>query len=163
VGSIAAAAPVAAHAAILRWEPSATQFWSVNAPTILSVFQNGQCTELAANKRPDVVQAIIEGFISSDLAQGQTESIPNLNARYWLAEAKQVGLPTGHKPRAGALVVFQPRVLGAGPTGHVAYVQRVNRSGSFRIAQMHAPNLYQVTHQTLPASATRLAGVSFVY
>jgi surface antigen len=152
-----------AHAAILRWEPSAPQFWSVNASTIMSVFQNGQCTELAATKRPDVLQAIIEGFIGSELARGQTESVPNMDARYWLAEAKQVGLPTGHRPRARALMVLQPGVLGAGPAGHIAYVQRVNRNGSFRIGEMHAPNLYQVTDETLPASAARLAGVSFVY
>jgi surface antigen len=167
VGTLAAvAAPAGAQAQVytFQWEPSAVAFWSVNSSTIMSVFQNGQCTELAANTRPDVVQAIIEGAIGSELAQGQTnESMPDMDARYWTAEASAVGLATGNAPRRGALMVFQPGVLGAGSAGHIAYVQRVNRNGSFRIAQMHAPLLYQVTYQTLPRRAARLAGVSFVY
>jgi surface antigen len=163
IGSVAAVAPAAAQDSELQWEPSASLFWSANGSTILSVFQNGQCTQLAATKRPDVVRGVIEGFVNSELTQGQTETMPDMDARYWAADAQLAGIPTGHKPRAGALMVFQPGVLGAGSAGHIAYVVRVNRKGSFRISEMHAPNLYQVTLHTLPAKAARLAGVSFVY
>ncbi len=165
VGSMAVAlAPASAQADGLQWEPSGPQFWSVNGSAILSIFQNGQCTQLAADRRPDVVQSIIQGFVTSELAQGQTnESMPDLDARYWTAEAQAVGLRTGHKPARGALIVFQPGVLGAGSAGHIAYVLRVNRNGSFRIAQMHAPNLYQTSYETLPGKAARLAGLSFIY
>lgn len=158
-----ATAPGAARAATLRWEPTAPQFWSVNGSTIMQVFQNGECTQLAANKRPDIVRAIIEGFVGSELAQNQVETMPNMDARYWTSEARRVGLPTGHMPRVGALMVFQPGTLGAGSTGHIAYVVRVNRNHSFRIAEMHAPALYRTTYQTFRARAARLAGVSFIY
>ncbi len=148
----AAAAPSGAQAYALQWEPSASLFWAVNSSTILSVFQNGECTQWAATKRPDVVQSIITGFVSTELGQGSTnETMPNMDARYWTAEAQLVGLSTGRKPQRGALMVFQPNVLGAGSAGHIAYVQRVNRNGTFRISEMHAPNLYQVSYQTLPA------------
>jgi surface antigen len=160
----AAAAPSGAQAYALQWEPSASQFWATNGSAILSVFQNGECTQWAANKRPDVVQSIITGFVASELAQGSTnETMPDMDARYWTADAQLVGLATGHKPRRGALMVFQPGVLGAGSAGHIAYVQRVNRNGSFRISEMHAPVLYQVSYQAFPAAAARLSGVSFIY
>jgi surface antigen len=165
LGSIAAVlAPGSAQAYFLRWEPTGSLFWSVNRSTILDVFQNGQCTQLAANRRPDIVRSIIKGFVNAELTHdGTAEVIPDLDARYWSAEARRVGLRTGHKPRRGALMVLQPGVLGAGSAGHIAYVLRVNRNRSFRIAQMHAPTMFQVSRMTLPAKVARLSGVSFVY
>jgi surface antigen len=159
-----AAAPAGALTFPLQWEPSGALFWSANRSTILRVFQNGACTQWAADKRPDVVRAIIEGFVSSELARHSThEKMPNMDARYWAAEAALVGIPTGHKPQRGALIVLQPGVLRAKSSGHIAYVQRVNRNGSFRISAMDAPVRYQVTRATLPAAVGRLSGVSFVY
>lgn len=76
--------------------------------------------------------------------------------------AHQAGIATGHRPRPGALVEFQPGVLGAGSAGHIAFVQSVRRH-SFTIAEMHAPNLYQVTHATLRRSVTRHWGIRFIY
>jgi surface antigen len=163
VTAVLAVAPGTSQAAVLQWEPSAGQFWAVNGDTILNVFQNGQCTQWAEQRRPDVVQQIIEGVVSQELANHQVEAMPDLDARYWTSDAQQVGIPTGRQPRAGALVVFQPGVLGAGPAGHIAYVVRVNRRGSFLISEMHAPTLYHVTRRRLRAAAGRLPGVSFIY
>jgi surface antigen len=161
--TIATAAPSAAGAlTFLTWEPSALRFWDVNQSAITGIFQNGQCTEWAADKRPDVVQAIVTGFIANELAHGQIEAVPDFDALNWTRDAQLVGIPTGHKPRAGALIVFQPGVLGAGPAGHIAYVVRVRRR-SFTISEMNAPVPYQVTYRTLRASTARAAGVSFIY
>jgi surface antigen len=155
-------APTASALQLLFWEPNASLFWTINHAAIVTLFQNGQCTQLAANKRPDIVQKIIVGFIANDIATGHVEAIPNFDARYWTANAQHVGIPTGKRPRVGALMVFQPGVLGAGSAGHIAYVQRVRRR-SFTISEMHAPVLFQVTYATLGMSVARRAGISFIY
>ena len=42
------------------------------------------------------------------------------------SQRKQRGLSTGTVPRVGAVAVFPPNEQGAGPHGHVAYVEAVN-------------------------------------
>jgi surface antigen len=135
----------------------------VNQPAIMNLFQNGECTEWAAEKRPDLLQRIIQHMIAVDLDQQQDEIITGLDALYWPTQASSAGISTGRKPLAGALVVFQPGTLYAGDYGHIAYVERILKGGKLRISEMNAPNLYQVTYRTLPASAGRLAGVRFIY
>jgi surface antigen len=159
---IAVSLPAGAQAATLRFEPSATLFWTVNGPSLLSLFQNGQCTQWAADKRPDVIKTIVVNTIARDLQQGLGETIPNFDARYWPSLAQQAGIATGQKPKVGALMVFQPGTLGAGSAGHIAYVQSVQRH-SFTISEMHAPVLFQVTHETLRRSDARESGVRFIY
>ena len=159
---IAAGVPAAAQAVTLRWEPSAHSFWMVNRDALMSLFQNGQCTELAADKRPGVVKRIVVRAISHELRHGGNEVVPNFDARNWARMARWAGLPTGRTPRAGALMVFQPGVLGAGSAGHIAYVRSV-RQHSFTISEMNAPIPYGVTHATFPKSVDRLAGVRFIY
>jgi CHAP domain len=162
--ALAAAAPSPASAAdALRWEPSATLFWTVNQQAIIDLFQNGECTEWAADKRPDVLQQMIRHMIAVDLDQRQDEIITGLDARYWATQASAAGIATGRKPAAGALIVFQPDTLYAEGDGHIAYVERVLKGGKLRISEMHTPNPYQVTYRTLPANTARLAGVRFIY
>jgi surface antigen len=152
----------AAASTPLVWEPSAKLFWTVNHVAIMALFQNGQCTQWAADKRPDIVQQIVVGSIAADIASGLVESVPNLDAEFWTSEAQRAGISTGHKPRAGALMVFQPGVLGAGPVGHIAYVERV-RKHSFTISAMHAPVLGQVSYTKFRKWVARQPGVSFIY
>jgi len=89
--------------------------------------------------------------------------LSGLDARDWALQASAAALRIGRKPAAHALMVFQPGVLNAGDDGHIAYVERVERSGKIRISEMHAPYLYEVSHRTLPAPAGRLGGVRFIY
>jgi surface antigen len=159
---IAVALPAGAQAASLRFEPSATLFWTVNGPSLLSLFQNGQCTQWAAEKRPDVVKAIVVSTIAHDLQQGLGEMIPNFDARYWTSLAQGAGIATGQTPKVGALMVFQPGVMGAGSAGHIAYVQSV-RKRTFTISEMHAPLLFHVTYETLRRYEARQRGVRFIY
>jgi surface antigen len=162
--AIAVGVPSVAKASTpLVWEPSSRLFWSVNGSSIRALFQNGECTQWAAEKRPDIVERIIRRTVRTELKQGQDELIPNLNARYWIQDARRAGIPTGRRPRARSLIVFQPGVLGAGPIGHIAYVFMVRRDGSFRISEMNAPLPFHVTYATLGAWAARLQGVRFIY
>jgi surface antigen len=162
--ALAAGAPSLARAADpLKWEPSATQFWTVNQRAIMDLFQNGECTEWAAEKRPDVLQRVIQHMIALDIDQQQGEIITGLDARDWASQASAAGMRTGRKPASGALIVFQPDTLYAGDYGHIAYVERVLKNGKLRISEMNAPNLYEVSYRTLPAYAPRLSGVRFIY
>jgi surface antigen len=145
------------------WQPSASRFWTADGPAVASLFHNGQCTMWAQERRPDIVRAGVEAIVARELADGQPEDPGNWNARNWPRYARLAHIPTGHAPQARALVVFQPGVLGAGPTGHIAYVQRVYANGSFLISEMHAPVLWRVTHQHLSAADGRLHGVTFIY
>jgi surface antigen len=162
VAGIGAGLPTASQAVMLSWEPSANSFWAVNGNALMSIFQNGECTQLAADKRPDVVKDIVLKTVADEIQRGLGEVVPNFDARYWGTLAHRAGIATGKQPRVGALMVFQPGVLGAGSAGHIAYVQSVRRHW-FTISEMHAPNLYQVSHETLRRSVAHRWGVRFVY
>lgn len=85
------------------------------------------------------------------------------NARYWAAGAARRGYRVGRTPRAGATVVFQPGVEGAGGAGHVAHVEKVYPGGWFLVSEM---NFYwngggwgRVSYRFAYARS----GVSFIY
>lgn len=61
------------------------------------------------------------------------------NAMNWIIAAKELGLPTGSTPVAGATMVLQPGVEGASSFGHVAHVTSVNGRG-FNVTQMDVPD-----------------------
>jgi hypothetical protein len=168
VAAIAATFSVAAGLACastvrLSWQPSAQRFWQADARAVVSLFHNGQCTMWAQERRPGIVRRGIEAIVSREIAGGRPENVGDWDARYWPSNARRAGISTGHAPRAHALMVFQPGVLGAGASGHIAYVQRVDRNGSFVISEMHAPTLWRVTRQRMTAADGRLRGVTFIY
>lgn len=84
----------------------------------------GYCTWYVKNRRPD---------------------LPNNlgNAGTWVARARAQGLPTGSKPKVGA--------VGQSP-GHVVYVERVNGDGTILISDMNYKGRYIKTVRTVRAS-----------
>src|SRR5262249_11179584 len=79
----------------------------------------GQCTWWAQNRRRD-------------------ENLRQMgNARYWADGARARGYRVSSTPRAGATVVFQPGVQGAGGQGHVAHVEKVFAGGWFLVSEMN--------------------------
>jgi surface antigen len=79
----------------------------------------GQCTWWAQNKRRD-------------------ENLTRMgNAQFWATGARARGYQVSSTPRAGATVVFQPGVQGAGGAGHVAHVEKVYPGGWFLISEMN--------------------------
>ena len=79
----------------------------------------GQCTWWAQDKRRD-------------------ENLTHMgNAQFWAAGARARGYQVSSTPRAGATVVFQPGVQGAGGAGHVAHVEKVYPGGWFLISEMN--------------------------
>jgi len=59
------------------------------------------------------------------------------NAMYWASSASARGYRVGTTPVAGATVVFQPGVQGAGGAGHVAHVVAVYPDGWFLVSEMN--------------------------
>ena len=57
------------------------------------------------------------------------------NAWAWWWNARRYGFKEGRKPRPGAIMVMGRRW--STPYGHVAYVLRVNRDGSFVVSEMN--------------------------
>ncbi|HEY7976313.1 MAG TPA: CHAP domain-containing protein [Ktedonobacterales bacterium] len=58
-------------------------------------------------------------------------------ATNWINNARAQGMSTGYAPAAGATVVFQPGVEGAGGNGHVAHVEQLLGGGWFIISEMN--------------------------
>ena len=68
----------------------------------------------------------------------QNENLTHMgSAMYWAAGAAARGYRTGPTPAAGATVVFQAGVQGAGGYGHVAHVEAVYPGGWFLVSEMN--------------------------
>lgn len=68
----------------------------------------------------------------------QDEPLATLGmASQWAANAAARGLRTGSAAAAGATVVFQPGVQGAGGGGHAAHVEQVLDNGWFILSEMN--------------------------
>lgn len=133
---------------ILSASPAAQLWWHVNAVAIVTSFRNGQCTDWAQQRRPDIVQnAYTRRF---DLF-GLVGVVTSWDAKYWAINAIQTGIAVGHSPVVGAIMVVAPGNYGAGPSGHVAVVEALAANGSFVTSAMHAPNTGEVSWQTYSA------------
>ena len=110
----------------------------------------GQCTDWALDRRPDR-----KGVVSGD-------------AWLWTGEARKDGLPVSKTPHVGDAVVFQPGVMGAGvPTGHVAYVESVQRDAngnivSFTVSEQNWNGSKSSTTRTIQMSDVPPNGVDFI-
>jgi surface antigen len=93
--------------------------FGVSNPTNYYAVAWGQCTWWAQWKRQDEYLAHMG------------------NALYWLGGAAGRGYRTGGVPVAGATVVVQPGVQGAGGAGHVAHVEAVYPGGWFLVSEMN--------------------------
>jgi surface antigen len=81
------------------------------------------------------------------------------DARYLASGAKASGWTVSDVPRVDSIAIFQPGQNGAGsPTGHAAWVEQVS-GGKISVAEMNAPNAWEITHRTL----TPAAGVQYIY
>jgi N-acetylmuramoyl-L-alanine amidase len=114
----------------------ATAIYSANG------YDYGWCTWHAANRRREVGNPV-----PSNLG----------NAISWYSIARNMGLPTGVEPRAGA-VVWQGNV---GGLGHVAYVEKMNEDGTILVSDMNYPIWGRVTYRTVNSS--EWASYRFIY
>jgi len=136
--------------------------WATYGPAYVAVFRNGQCTDWAEQKRPDIVEQATVRLWADHLMSRPDPGI-SWDGGYWDDMARAARLPVGTVPRAGAVVTFDPGVMGAGvPTGHIAYVESVG-NGTFTISEMNAPLPWKVTYRTLSTDVVAQGGITFVY
>jgi surface antigen len=135
--------------------------WQVVAPSYLATFENGQCTDWAAQKRPDVVERVYVASVVAELLH--LPRPPALGpAQTWAAAAAAAGMTVSEYPVAGSLVVWQEGVEGANEgTGHVGYVESVSQDGTtFSTSEMNDGGPYIMGYRTLSTAA--VAGRSFI-
>ncbi|MGH2839249.1 MAG: CHAP domain-containing protein [Solirubrobacteraceae bacterium] len=143
---------------ILSASPQAQQWWQNYGNMVVTSFRNGQCTDWAQRRRPDIVQ---NGYMRRYDRVGPDQVITSWDAKYWTQHAVEAGMAVSHTPVVGAIMVTAAGSNGAGTAGHVAVVETVASDGSFAITQMHAPNVGEVTWQHYSASkAASVAGDS---
>jgi surface antigen len=136
--------------------------WLSEAAQILGGFRSGQCTDWAAQKRPDVVQRVFESTVVAELLHQPVP--PQLGAaQEWTAAAAAAGLTVSDRPRAGALVVWREGVEDANvATGHVGYVESVSADGStFSTSEMNVGAPYEMGYRE--ASSEPVAGRTFIW
>jgi surface antigen len=166
--------PIASAAKAVWAKAQAELFWKVRGISILAGFHSGasagQCTDLVAERRPDIIARVDVWAYAHRLLSSTREPIVlvvNWAGKAWAANASEAGIPVGSKPQPGAVIVFQPGAYGASADGHVAIVDSVQPSGGFTISEMHAPNLGVVTTRQFDAGTarrmSRSRGVSFIY
>jgi hypothetical protein len=87
-------------------EQTARQRWTESGSTVLEGFRSGQCTDWAAQRRPDLVERVTEAQTVARLRR--EEAPPSLaDAQEWPESAKAVGYQLSDYPLPGALVVWR--------------------------------------------------------
>lgn len=136
--------------------------WLAEGAAILAGYRSGQCTDWAAQKRPDVVQRVFEARVVAELMR--TALPPSLgNAENWASSATAAGMTVSEWPATGALVVWQEGVEGANPgTGHIGYVESLSPDGStFSDSSMNVGGLYKMGYRT--RSSAPVPGRLFIW
>lgn len=115
----------------------------------------GQCTSWVLTRRPEIFEVVELTNAREQIAAGQTTLRPRpWDARYIAQYAQQVGFTVTAYPQVGAVMVDQPGVDGAGPSGHVAVVERVDGDGTFTVSEMNAQaGPGRVSNRTLSAAS----------
>jgi surface antigen len=124
---------------------------SAGTPSDIGTQQGrGECTDWALYRRPDLA-----GTVSG-------------NAYLWTDQARAAGRPVSKAPSAGAVMVLQRGVMGAGATtGHVAYVESVQRDAngnptSFVVSEQNWNGNRFSTTRTIQISSLPPNGVDFI-
>jgi surface antigen len=107
-------------------------------------FAYGQCTWLAYNKRPDIVDygAANNGFYHWDGWE-------------WSGHARAEGYSVNRKAHKGDIAVWQPHVAGAGSKGHLAYVRALYSKGRVGVVEMNWNGIKDAHRRTLPKSQVK--------
>jgi hypothetical protein len=158
--------PVITPAALVE----ATKLWLAWEPSFMKEeFRDGQCTDLAESKRPDIIIHTMEYDIAARITAGDEDPYPqnpfiDWDAEMWDSNAAATGMAVGATPQAGAIMVFhEPNYNHETAPGHVAYVDSVNADGSVTVTQEHAPQLNVVTEGTFSAQQLAHENVDYIY
>lgn len=80
------------------------------------------------------------------------------DAGFWYQNAAAAGYPVGSKPKVGAIMVTWESYL-----GHVAYVEAVNKDGSWTVSEMNFVAFGVIDQRTIKPGQLGSALVGFIY
>jgi hypothetical protein len=138
--------------------------WAKWQPTYISGFRNGECTDIVSLLRPDIIARVMLVKLAAREIAGGAGPYPTADwtATQWDANAAAAGMAVGAVPRAGSVMVMHSPNESTW-AGHVLYVNAVNTDGSLAVTEEHAPVLWQVTQDTIPAWALSGRDIDFIY
>ncbi len=151
---VASPAPVPSAAALSWWAGGGSALYTAG-------WHNGQCTELAWERRPDIVARVAEDFYDRS-ASGAPVAPINWDATFWDADAAAAGFRVGVKPRANAIMVYHSHDYPAWP-GHLAWVASVSADGSFVVQEEDNPNPGRITERTVSPDQLTGSDIDFIY
>jgi surface antigen len=142
--------------------------WLQKGLRSLKYYRDGQCTDWAVQRRPDVVERVYEARNVAKRLGITLRGLPASGhlgyARTWATAAAAAGMTVHTTPVVGALVVWQPGVEGAtARTGHIGYVESLSADGAwFATSEMHIHGVpYRMAYRTL--SSRPVKGRSFIW
>lgn len=142
--------------------------WRERGSLSLAYYRDGQCTDWAVQRRPDVIQSVWEASFVAVRQALPLRGLPRDGilgvAATWPAAAYAAGMTVRDTPAVGALVVWQPGSEGANAgTGHIGYVESLSADGTrFATSEMHvADRPYEMGYRTLAAKPVK--GRQFIW
>jgi surface antigen len=128
-----------------------------------SGFPVGECTSWAYAKRPAIVDLTILRTLnvrmSANGAIQLVQPISGWDAWLWTANAHKGGFAVGTRPAVGAIAVWPRNTDGAGPIGHVAFVEKVLAAGAFAVSEENWEGRRHPTHRVVSANRS----LRFIY
>jgi hypothetical protein len=123
-------------------------------------FPAGECTAWAYSKRPGIVDLTVLRNLKVTPSTGQaTQRVANWDAWLWAANARKGGFAVGARPAVGAVAVWPRNTDGAGPVGHVAYVEKVLAGGAFAFSEQNWNGHRNVTRRVVASDRS----LRFIY
>lgn len=118
-----------------------------------------QCVAYADERRSDIYDAAVAAGVPRGGLRAHPSSGDDYvwNAKYWAENAARAHIPEGPDPVPGAIAVFT-----SGKYGHVAYVESVNRDGSFNVTERNKNGCNCSTGNT-SGTYGRRDGLIFIY
>ena len=126
-------------------------------------FPAGECTFWAYAKRPAIVDLTVLRTLNVRIDQnGGIQTVQPISAWdgwLWAKNAKKGGFAVGTRPAVGAIAVWPRNTDGAGPIGHVAYVEKLLGGGSFAVSEENWAGHRSPTRRVVSANRS----LRFVY
>jgi hypothetical protein len=128
-------------------------------------FHDGQCVELVAAKRPDIVERTMITVWAESAETGRIVwQELDWDANFWDANAAHAGYEVSATPSVGSIMVFHPKAYNHETApGHGAYVEAVEANGSVVISEEHAPELWTVDQRTVTAQEMAGQDIDFIH
>lgn len=128
-----------------------------------SGFPAGECTFWAYAKRPAIVDLTVLHTLNVRVsANGGIQAVQPISAWdgwLWAANARKGRFAVGTRPAVGAIAVWPRNTDGAGPIGHVAYVEKVLAGGAFAVSEDNWAGHRSPTHRVVSANRS----LRFIY